>query len=149
MFDGKWGHYERCSVKLFNPIVFCYHLCNSNVTTLTLCLLLRYVFITLFHSTFQMEEPLTLVLRLRPPQHSGSPYWTTSGGNTVLGSNSEQFNAGVYDKAFWSNQILLDNVYSYPSSNFEIFQSSITKLVENTCEGYNTAILAYGQSGAG
>ncbi|CAI4231725.1 unnamed protein product [Auanema sp. JU1783] len=80
-----------------------------------------------------MEESLMVALRIKPCNEKTE--WNIQ-SNTIKRTNSNE-------------ELSFDTIYDRTATNEDIYGKSIEHLVDDALNGYNVAICAYGQSGAG
>ena len=109
------------------------------------------------------NENFKVVIRVRPPldrETAGGKRYQHSahvGGDATVCTLSENLEAwraghGPVDAdglVFNTHQFAFDHVHDQHASQREVYENSARDAVLSTLEGYNAAILAYGQTGTG
>ncbi|VDP16141.1 unnamed protein product [Heligmosomoides polygyrus] len=82
------------------------------------------------------EDKISVVARIRPEWGSGQAEWTKNGERNIMRRDGSE----IYT---------FDDVFDQLCNNMQIYDRIMAGIVESALAGFNTAVCAYGQSGAG
>ncbi|WKY04641.1 hypothetical protein Q1695_005560 [Nippostrongylus brasiliensis] len=83
-----------------------------------------------------VEDKISVVTRIRPEWGQGQVEWVKNGERNIMRRDGTE----IYT---------FDAVFDQVCSNAEIYERVMSGIVESALAGFNTAVCAYGQSGAG
>ncbi|EGW32277.1 uncharacterized protein SPAPADRAFT_55769 [Spathaspora passalidarum NRRL Y-27907] len=88
------------------------------------------------------NNPIKVICRVRPENS-----WEARKGRSIVGfPNSETISIHGRDV---TNTFTFDRVFDHNASQLDVYQYSISEIVDDVFNGYNGTVLAYGQTGAG
>ncbi|EYC31497.1 hypothetical protein Y032_0004g2187 [Ancylostoma ceylanicum] len=86
--------------------------------------------------TIMVEDKISVVARIRPGWDEGQVEWIKNGERNIMRKDGSE----IYT---------FDDVFDQLCTNEQIYENVMTGIVDAALAGFNTAVCAYGQSGAG
>ncbi|RCN50009.1 kinesin motor domain protein [Ancylostoma caninum] len=83
-----------------------------------------------------VEDKISVVARIRPGWGEGQVEWIKNGERNIMRKDGSE----IYT---------FDDVFDQLCTNEQIYENVMTGIVDSALAGFNTAVCAYGQSGAG
>jgi chromosomal replication initiation ATPase DnaA len=94
------------------------------------------------NSNIQPSENVQVTVRCRPPkENEHGVCWEVQNKQKIVSSQD-------YQRHKKQHEFLFDHAF-YGSDNELLYNSSIKNLINQTMEGYNTTVFAYGQTASG
>ena len=105
---------------------------------------------------------LQVVVRVRPPVYRELNDWEPFQNTVHVGATQQELNicenlqayqtdgTGVHNGLLYSHQrFTFDHIFTQDSTQHEVYETAAQPAVASALQGYNAAIIAYGQTGTG